>query len=182
MSRLKKIVRNIILLFIMSVIFIRMFSLSLNPIKAHEHSERSIHYGPSEIVKIVDYKDKKFILCKYDKWISVDTVNRVLGVFWRFGNQVTGIENDTSKPLCYSWIYHDNITKIYGIINDKSISKVVIELQYDDGQTVQMEETTFYDDMFLFLIDSKDTKKDFSLVSLKAYNKSGEEVFADNRQ
>ena len=85
MSRNKKIIRNIVVLGILFFVFLKATGLYLIPLSAHENSERSIHYGPSEVVHIEDFDEGKYILCKYDKWISCNTVKRELLFFWRFG-------------------------------------------------------------------------------------------------
>ena len=119
--------------------------LYLTPISAHEYSERSIHYGPSEVVHIEDWDGGKYILCKYDKWVSCNTVKRTLLLFWRFGNQPIGFENDKTKAVDYTWGASGQYWKLYGIINDDKIKKVEITL--DNGEV--LTQTAFYDDLFL---------------------------------
>ena len=116
MSKNKKILRNIVLLIIIIFILFPRFGLYLSPLSAHRASEKSIHYGPSEIVHIEDFDRGKYILGKYDKWISCNTVNRSLLFFWTFGDQVTGIENDLTKAVSYTWGMSEDQYKIYGII------------------------------------------------------------------
>ena len=103
MNRKKKVMRNIITSFILFIIFVKGTGLYFTPLGAHRDSERTAHYGQSEIVHIEDFKKGKYILGRYDKWFSCNTVNRSLLFFWRFGNQVHGSENDLSQPLSYSW-------------------------------------------------------------------------------
>ena len=78
MSRKKKILRNLIILVILFFIFLKSTGLYLSPISAHKSSERSIHYGPSEIVHIEDFSRGKYILCKYNGWVSCNTVEKKL--------------------------------------------------------------------------------------------------------
>ena len=121
MNRKKKVVRNIVILIILSILtFTR--GIYLTPLAAHKASERSIHYGPSKVVHIEDFDGGKYILCKYDKWISCNTINRSLFFFWTFGNQVTGIEVDKDKPLDVTWSNSYGSYKLYGIVNDKNIN------------------------------------------------------------
>lgn len=123
MNRKKKVARNIVILIILSILtFTR--SLYLTPLAAHEASERSMHYGPSEVIHIEDFDGGKYILSKYDKWISCNTAKRTMLFFWTFGDQVTGIEVDKDKPLNFIWNINYVTIKVYGIINDKSINRV----------------------------------------------------------
>lgn len=147
MNRPKKIVRNIILIIILFFIFLKSAGLYLTPLSAHRASEKSIHYGPSQVVYIEDFDRGKNILAKYDKWISANTVNRSLFFFWRFGNGVIGIENDKTKAINYSYGMTGENSHYYGIINDEKIKRVEIVLE--NGEV--FNETEFYDDMFLFV-------------------------------
>lgn len=172
MNRKKKVVRNIVILtIIFSITFTK--GLYLSPIAAHKSSERSIHYGPSKIVHVEDFDGGKYILGKYDKWISCNTINRFMFLFWTFGNQATGIDVDETKPLNSTWGYDDKRGKLYGIINDEDIVK--IELLLNDGST--LVQTEFYDDdMFLFTWEGE-----FRLDSLRAYDSGGSLIFEDYR-
>lgn len=146
MSRTKKLVRNILIIAIMFFIFFWCSNLYFTPLAAHEHSERSIHYGPSKVIHTENYEKGKLILCKYDKWISCNTVNRSLLFFWSFGSQPVGFENKKEYPLDYTWQMSDQYYKLYGAVNDKKIKKVQITLS--NGET--KVQTDFYDDLFLF--------------------------------
>lgn len=85
MSRSKKVIRNIIILILLFFLFHQHLGLYLTPLAAHKSSERGINYGPSKVVYVEDYADNydkgKYLLCKYDKWVSCNTVNRTLFFF-----------------------------------------------------------------------------------------------------
>lgn len=174
MNRLKKVIRNIILLIILFFIFLKASGFYLSPLSAHEHSERSIHYGPSEIIHIEDFNDGKYILCKYDKWISCNTVNRELFFLWRFGNQPIGFENDKTKAISYNWGSDHPYSKLYGIINNNKIKKVEVTL----GNGNVLTQTNFYDDLFLLTWKSPDNTNLF-FKSLKGYDVNDNVIFED---
>lgn len=179
MNRFRKIIRNIIILVILIIIYIWSRGLFLSPITAHEFSERSIHYGPSEVIHIEDFDKGKFLLCKYDKWVSCNTVKRELFFFWRYGNQPIGFENDKTKPVDYSWSISGDKNnfyyRVYGIINDDKVKK--IELTLEDGEV--FTQTEFYDnDLFLFTWKSEVNKdKDKDHKSLKGYDADNNLIF-----
>lgn len=131
-----------------------------------------MNYGPSKVVHTENYEKGRYYLCMYDKWISCDTVDRFWYFFWSFGNQVTGIENDKKKALCYTWSSNNPYYKIYGIRNDKSISKVEITL--DDGSV--LSQTGFYEDMFL--IPWKASGNSY-VKSVRGYDKAGNIIFKE---
>ena len=176
MNREKKIIRNLIIVGILSLLFIKISGLYLTPIGAHEASERSIHYGPSQVVHIESFPKGKYVLGKYDKWISCNTVNRTKLFFWRFGNQPVGIENDLTKPIAYTWSSSDEHYKIYGIINDDQISQV--ELTLDNGTIFTQEE--FYEDMFLFAWDTTKEEDSFFDV-IRGYDSEHNMIFEELR-
>lgn len=175
MSRLKKIIRNIIILSALCfIIFIRL-GFYLDPISAHESSERSLHYGPSKIVHIKDFEKGKFILGKYDKWFSCDTVNRELFFFWIFGSNSVGLENDETKAIRYTSGYSNPYYKVYGIINDDRVKKIEITLENGDVLT----RTDFYDGLFLFYWKSENSEYD-EYKELRGYDVKGNLIFEGN--
>lgn len=147
---------------------------AISPLSAHEHSERSIHYGPSEVVHIEDFDGGKYILGKYDKWVSCNSVNKSLFFFWRFGNQPTGFENDLTKAIDYTWGSSYMNYRAYGIINDSIVNKVEVTLS--NGQT--FTETVFYEDLFLFTWKS-DKSGDWYLQSIRGYDSDNNIIYEE---
>lgn len=167
--------RNIIILIILFFLPIIIWpGLYLSPLSAHEHSERSIHYGPSEVVHIEDFDEGKYILGKYDKWVSCNTVNRELFFFWRFGNQPIGFENDKTKAVDYTWGISGQYYKLYGIINDDKVKRIQITL--NNGKV--FTQTEFYDDLFLFTWKSNNNEE---YKNIKGYDSNNNIVFEDKR-
>lgn len=149
MIRLKKIIINIILISVCLYIFLNLTGLSLSPISAYEKSERKNHYGPSEIIHIEKSMNNRYILGRYDKWVSLNTIKRDFFFFW-IGTDPIGFENTKSKAIEYNWNMNDNALKIYGIINDERIKK--IEVILDNSMTTTI--TEFYEDLFFFVADT----------------------------
>lgn len=174
MSRFKKIVINIIVLAALFFLFIITSGLYLSPLLAHEHSERSIHYGPSDVIHIEDFDDGKYILCKYDKWVSCDTVNRKLYFFWRFGNQPIGFENNKTKVIDYNWYSSGQNYKVYGIINDDRVNRIQVTLNNGGIYT----QTEFYDN--LFLLTWRLDNEDCCLKNIRGYDSNNNIIFEDD--
>ena len=175
MSRNKKLIRNLIILAALLTLFLFSSNLYLTPLSAHEHSERSIHYGPSNVVHIEDFDKGKYILCKFDKWVSCNTVNKSLLFFWSFGSQPTGFENDKSKIINYTWSMSHNYYKAYGIINDNKVKKVEILLNNGDIKT----QTIFYDKLFLFNWKAPDNENVY-IENIKGYDINNKIIFEEN--
>lgn len=180
MSRLRTSLRNIIVVIILSFVFISRSGLYLTPLSAHENSERSMHYGPSEIVRIEDFEEGKYILCKYQKWVSCDTVKKRLLFFWSFGNQVTGFENDRSKAVNFTWSGSGGPSglnfRCYGIRNGGNVKK--IELTLRDGKIFSTED--FYEDLFLITWKASDDDGTY-IRSLKAYDENSAVIFEEKK-
>lgn len=177
MLRLKKIFRNIIILGLIILLFSRL-GFFLSPMAAHRHSERTIHYGPSEVAHVQDFSGGKYILGSYDKWVSCNTVNRKFFLFWTMGNQPIGFENDESKEVDYSWgMTSDKNDKLYGIINSDEIEK--IEIVFENEKTLSI--TEFYDDLFLITWESEDDERLYHR-KIKGYDSKGNIIFEDKNE
>ena len=166
MKRKKRILRNIIILLILIILPMQFYYI--NPLKAHEASEKGIHYGPSRVIHVEDYELGKYYLCKYDRWFSCDSIKRVWGIFYRFGSQVTGEEINKEEPVNYSWCYSQGYYRFYGVVNDEEITS--IELVFHDGSGLVLRQDDLYEDMFLF-----HGKKEWSTYfTLNGYSNTGE--------
>lgn len=178
MSRNKKLLRNIVVLIIIYFILFPKYNLYLTPLSAYRASEKSSHYGPSDIAHIQDHSDGKYILAKYDRWLSANSVRRSLFFFWTIGDQYLGFENDPLKDVVYTWGMNNEVDyKIYGIINNDDIKKLEIILK--DGS--KFTQTEFYDHMFLFTWTNENNKNDsyISFLDVKGYDKDNNLIFEE---
>jgi hypothetical protein len=174
MSRIKKIIRNIFIIVILFYLITILLGLHFTPLAAHESSERGLNYGPSEIIHIENYKNVKFILGKYDKWVSCDIVTRTLFFFWGSGGQSLGFENDETKKVCYTWSGHNQYISVYGFINDKSVKK--IEVTLSNGEV--LTQTNFYKDLFLLTWESKN-KENMYVNAVRGYDIDDKLIYVD---
>ncbi len=173
MNRVIKTIRNLIFICILLAVFLATTGLRFTPTQAHITSEKSIHYGPSNIVKIFDYEKYQHFLCTYDKWVSCNTVRRKLLFFWTVGGQTTGFENDISKEINYSYSWTripDNSALVYGIVNNTNITK--IELYATDGSVFIQDE--LYDNLFYFSWQCESTE--FGVEKIIGYDENDKEI------
>lgn len=171
MNRKKKLLRNILILVILSL-FIFSRGLYFSPEAAYRSSERSIHYGPSTVVHVEDFTGGKYFLGKYDRWISCSIIKKSNRFFWHFGGDVTGLEINYDKPLFYASQYSQPNARAFGILNDPNIDKVEVHLR--DGTVLTQRE--FYEDMFLITWESE-----FEFWGIVAYDGSGNVIFEEER-
>lgn len=172
MNRKRKILRNIIFI----AIFISFALLSgmfyIDPVAAYRGAERSIHYGPSEVVHVKDFPGGKYILGKYDRWISCNIMQKSMGVFWSAGSYITGTEIRYDHPIYYEAQYGQPNARAYGIRHDESITKVEVHLM--DGTILSQEE--FHEDLFLLTWERASEFK-----KIIAYDDAGRLVFQEER-
>ena len=177
MSRKKKVLRNTIILILLSFILLRSANLYLTPLSAHKAFEKSKHYGPSEVVHIENFNgDKykgKYILSKYDKYISCIRVERKYLLFWRIRNQFPpGIENYLSQSVFFLGSGSGGHNEIWGIVNDDRIKK--IEVINKSGEI--FTETKFYDDMFIITWKSENGRLGW-YEEIKGYDGEGKLIY-----
>lgn len=177
MSRTKKIIRNIVVLAILFLVFLQLSGLHLTPLAAHENSERTLHYGPSQVVHIEDFDKGKYILGKYDRWVSCNTVKRELFFFWGYGNNPIGFENIPNEAIAYTIDgSHDKDHydyKLYGIVNDPKVKKVEVIL--GDGTVLTQNE--FYENLFLFTWETEDYDMNWAETEVRGYDEDNELIF-----
>ena len=148
--------------------------LYITPLSAHENSERGLNYGPSKVVHIENFKKGKYILGKYDKWISCDTVNRALFFFWSPGGQTLGFENDKTKAVSYTWSGSEQLVIAYGIVNDNRIKK--LEITLDNGDILTNKD--FYENLFLITRKVKDNKF-VAIKTIRGYDSEDNIVYEE---
>ncbi len=171
MNRAIRTVRNIVIIGVLFTCFLALEGLRLTPIQAHIVSEKGIHYGPSEIVKVFDHGSYQHLLCKYDKWISCNTVNKHLLFLWSPGSQPIGFENDKNKDIDFSWNVSKGVDLVYGGVNNPHITK--IELHIDETNT--LIQNSLYDGLFYFSWEGKDHHwQDLKIIG---YNSNNEKVY-----
>lgn len=176
MTRKKKTLRNTIIIILLSFILLRNANLYLSPLSAHKAFEKSNHYGPSEVVHIEDFLgDKykgKYILSKYDKYISCIRVDRKFFIFWRIRNQTPGIKNYLPESVLFLGGGSGEHNNIWGIVNDDRIKK--IEVINKSGEV--FTETKFYDDMFLITWESENGRLGW-YEEIKGYDGEGKLIY-----
>lgn len=172
MTRRKRVARNLVLLIFLTWLFMNRSGLYLSPMSAHKHSERSIHYGPSEVVHVEDISGTRLLLSRYDRWISCNTINRTLLFFWTFGSGVTGYEYDQNEPLDFTWAMSNRIFRLFGIVNNENI--VNIEVTLDNGIT--LPQTKLHDGLFLVTWDATDDEGWYARL-VRGYDADGNLVY-----
>ncbi len=171
MNRLKITIRNFAIIAILFFLFMNLYGLYLTPMEAHKQSEHSIHYGPSRVVHVEEYDNERYMLGKYDKWVSCNTVRKIF-FFWTLGDQPIGFENDLSKGIDYSWNgATDQRYLLYGAKNDDNIEKVEFTL----GNGDVFSTTTFHENLFLIILKHKDDG--VYIKNIKGYDKDNNIIY-----
>lgn len=151
---------------------------SFSPLKAHELSERTYHYGPSKIIKEIDLGKQKVYLGRYKDWFSADTVKKEL-IKWYPGDGVGGTLIDSSKQVSYSWSgsgtnNNEMVMKVYGYVSDSKIVAMQIEGEDKISSTkYQLDESRMF--IFYWNEDNKQNKTKY-LVGL---DKNGKVIYKE---
>lgn len=174
MNRKRKIIRNLLIILICYVLSFSSY-LHLTPNLAHKASEKSNHYGPSDVVYKTDYAKGKYYLSRYGDYFSCDIINRSFGFFWECRPNYQKI--DPSSPVSTYWRMYDyNYWIYFGVITDPSIA--YLEFTYSSLKE-PIVQNTFYDGMFLFHWES-DTQN--VTYHLKAYDIHDNLIYEDDKE
>lgn len=150
---------------------------SFSPLKAHEQSERTLHYGPSEIIKEIDIEKGKIYLCRYKEWFSASTVIKK-NIKWYTGGGPGGRKIDKADKISYSWngskIHDYFFMRIYGYVSAEDIDKVLLDVEIDDS-TKTLEYKLDDDRMFIFYWNEDDY--DYELKTLRGVDKAGKIIY-----
>ncbi len=169
MHRILKTIRNFILIGLLLAVFMAFTGMRPTPNQAHEYSDKVRHFGPSEILSVYKYDGYQDMLCKYDNWITCDTIRGRL-IFWQNSNN-SAFEIDKSESLNFSGrLTSDGVNIVYGIVNDPNIAKVKLKVP---GMEPMIQEE-FQDDLFYFTWESVLDLTE--IEGITGYNQEGEQT------
>lgn len=174
------IIEWIIALIMVSIcIYYYLFSYgSFTAINAFKASEKSYHYGPSQIKKKIDLKNGKIYLGKYKDWISATAIEKRL-IKWYPANGVGGFPINYSNKVTQTWTCGNMGDKSYiytffGYVNDSTITTVDFKAE-KKGKTSTMKYNINSDKMFIFCWD--DNGNESKPISLSGLDKVGKVVY-----
>lgn len=127
---------------------------SFTPLQAFKNSERTMNYGPSEIIKELDKDKVKIYLAKYKNWFSAQAFEKNL-ITWRFaGGSVAGTTINFNEKITYSYSgasvkNNKFLWNLYGYVNDINITKVSLEVKRGD-KTESIDYQLDKSNMFIF--------------------------------
>jgi len=159
-----------IILVVICVYFYVLRDTSFTPLQAFKSSERTINYGPSQIIKELDKEGTKVYLAKYKNWISSQVIERKL-LTWRVtGGNITGIPINYNEKITHSWsgsteTDNKSLWNLYGYVNDNSITKVTLQIKKQE-KTESLEYQLDKSNMFIFSwFDYKGEKSNFTKIT-----------------
>lgn len=165
-----------ILLVVISYKFSFLSYGSFFPLKAHEQSERTYHYGPSKIIKTIDFDGQKIYLCRYKDWFSADTIKKEI-IKWYPGDGVGGTPIDNSNQVSFNWSGIKNKQnkmdwKFYGYASDAEITTVQLLLE---NETAPLSYDLDESRMFIFYW--VEANRDHKINYLRGLNKDGKIIY-----
>ncbi len=169
MNRKKKILINLAIIILLGYFILLQMGLHFTAISAYRDGERTFHFGPSKIVHMKDVDNKKYILGTYKNYFSRNIVKHFF-VFWYPFDVGVHIGVDKKKAFNYSGSLSDQQSDVFGMINDERITK--IQVVFTSGGV--LNQTKFYDRMFLFVWKSND-----QLAYVRGYDKQGNLIYEE---
>ncbi|MFC5405906.1 hypothetical protein [Cohnella soli] len=159
---------------------------SLSAEEAFRDSEKSFHYGPSEIIRKInepDTRNQVVFLSRYKDWFSAPSVvKRATG--WGPGNgSVGGMKIDPNKPLSYSWEGNSGGSsmmryKFFGYVPDDRISTVeLLKTDSVTGKKAPLRESLLHDRMFIFLWQDKNGHREWEAI--RGLDSNGQVIFEE---
>lgn len=151
---------------------------SFSAIGAYRSSERTMHYGPSEIKKVIDVKNGKVYLGKYKNWISASPMEKKF-IKWYPGNGGAGCpikySDKISNFMEYGEMGHNSyIFSVFGYVNDSNIK--VVSLEFGENKKMNaMKYKITSDKMFIFCLGNNSHK--YKVTSLKGLDKDGKVIY-----
>lgn len=146
MNRVKKILRNFILIFALLLIVMKLTDMHFTPIAAYREEEKRKHYGPSEVMQVQKLGEERFVIAKYDKWFSAQDYWPGWRFLWIGSPKTSIIENNKKKAICsrFESGINSGYYIVYGVVNDKKIKRVEVTLQTGKN----FSQTKFKDGLF----------------------------------
>jgi hypothetical protein len=156
----------------------------LSPTAAHEQSERTHYYGPSEVVEEIDLGEVRIFLGKYKDWFSANSVLKHAGVFWAPGSHVGGTEIKQDQDITYSWSgsrINDELMLMlyYGIVTNPKIVKVELDVVDNHLKGEATVQTLSYplEKHRMFLFYWNELEFHYHVESLRGMDENGEVVY-----
>jgi hypothetical protein len=160
---------------------------SFSALKAYQKSEQSYHYGPSEILEVIDFPKGRIFLGKYDKWFSAHTIKKGL-IRWYPGGDPGGYPIKENEQISSTWsgsrISDDYyLYKVYGYVNNSDITTVTLEVEWikEDKTENKVLEYKLKDHRgFIFYWNENETK--YKLETLRGLDTNGNILYEQDYQ
>lgn len=151
---------------------------SFTALGAHEKSERTSHYGPSEIIEEIDLKGTKIYLCKYEDFISADYVHRGFIKWNSKGNYILKIDKSEKITYCNGSpsIKNTSVDSIFGYVSDPNIKQIALIVK-ENEKTIDLECTVDENSMFILYWDRAVRNHDYEQLTLIGYDENGKILY-----
>ncbi|KMK75855.1 hypothetical protein [Alkalihalobacillus pseudalcaliphilus] len=145
----------------------------LSPENTLRYSEKSMHYGPSDIIDERKVNSSIIYLSTYKDWFSASHVERKWGIFWQHRNG-GGIKKNSEEAITHifgsSFKGEPAISYMGGYVSDPEIDVIEVEL---DHETLQEP----VNDQQLFLVVWKGGRSYEVLRSYRGLNEEGDVLY-----
>ena len=180
MKRLKILIRNLVIIGILTFVFMKVNGIYLTPEAAFRASEKDLHGGPATIVHSLEKNDNAYLFTKYYNYYNCSRINPSFKYFWKYGGNPYGPENRKDQQISFGHHPIDGAYLTFGIRNDEAIKKLSMEAQGYNHDPIFLETEDFYEDLFYFMWDEDtDFEYDYQKAKLilKGFDGEGQLIY-----
>lgn len=180
MKRLKTLIRNLIIIAVLSLIFMKVNGIYFTPEAAFRASEKDLHGGPATIVHKIEKNGNAYLFTRYYDFYNCSRINPSFKYFWKYGGNPYGPENRKEERLSFAHTPMDGGYITFGLVNDEAIEKISLEAHGYNHEPVFLETDEFYQDLFYFFWeDDADFEYDYEKAKLilKGFDKAGQLIY-----
>ena len=181
LNKRQKLLRTLLLLALLALIYLFLTGSQgyLTADQAHDASEMTLNYGPSQVAEVVRAGNVRYYLGRYDRWFSCHPVYWTL-TGWRFGSQSLCDEIDPVKAVNHSWFLSNGQGRIWGVVNDPEIVAVEAELSNSQDTIFLRQNQLYRDNMFLLLYQADSAGEDYILRTIRGYDRDGSLIYTES--
>lgn len=150
MSLRKKLLRNLVLLFLSALFLLSAAQFHLTPTAAYRAAERGYHYGPGTVLEEFTVDGDVYFYDRYRHLRAISKISRD-GLFWRNGGHRYTFDPAESPRFRFCTDVRDNGTRFYFFCRtDPQVAAVTMET---DGALVTFTQQSPDSDLFFWFPD-----------------------------
>lgn len=182
MNKKKKLTLQIVVLILILLSLFLQYQLFFSWESAYRHLETYEHFGPASEIHTLNDSGDRYILAKYDRWISIFYIYEQYGFFYRPGFMTDSLEIDKEADISLQTsVVHFNEREylVYAYAKDPITT---LEVVRGDGSTITLEPLTDHIHIGYWLWESVEVNPELEITIVRGYDQEGELVYEEEIQ